>query len=282
MRTRFKRPTPRQLVPALLVAALVVASGMLWNETSVSGQARTYRAPRTADGKPDLNGIWQALNTAHWNLEGHPARSGPVVSLGALGAIPGGLGVVEGGEIPYRPAALARRNENGENSLQRDPAIRCYYPGVPRATYMPFPFQIVQTPDNILIAYEFAAASRTIYVNGRGESPLESWMGWSNGRWEGETLVVDVTGFNDQTWLDAAGNFHSEALHVVERYTRVGADHLMYEATIEDPKVFTRPWKIRMPLYRRVEEHAQLLEFKCVEFAEELIYGHLRKRTGND
>jgi hypothetical protein len=146
---------------------------------------------------------------------------------------------------------------------------------------MPFPLQIVQTPEHILIAYEFASASRTLYVNGKDQSPLDTWMGWSNARWEGETLVVDVTGFNDQTWLDAAGNFHSEALHVVERYTRTSPDHLMYEATIEDPKVFTRPWTIRMPLYRRIEAHAQLLEFKCVEFVEELMYGHLRKRTGN-
>jgi hypothetical protein len=150
-------------------------------------------------------------------------------------------------------------------------------PGVPRATYMPFPFQIVQTPGDILIAYEFADASRVVYMNSTEESPVDSWMGWSRGRWDGETLVVDVTAFNDQTWFDSAGNFHSEALHVVERYTRTSPDHLLYEATIEDPKVFTRPWKIRLPLYRRIEANAQLNEFKCVEFVEELMYGHLRK-----
>lgn len=260
----------------VLAALLALASGA---EAPASAQSRAYRAPRAADGKPDLSGIWQAVNTAHWNLEDHPARMGPIAALGAFGAVPGGLSVVEGGEIPYQPWALERRTENARQWKELDPAVKCYFPGVPRATYLPFPFQIIQGSEHILMAYEFAAASRTLYVNGKEESPLETWMGWSNARWEGETLVVDVKGFNDQTWLDAAGNFHSEQLHVVERYTRTGADHLMYEATIEDPKVFTRPWKIRMPLYRRIEANAQLLEFKCVEFAEELIYGHLTKKS---
>lgn len=277
-RLRTRVPT---VAAAAVAAMLVGVTGWKLVEAQ-SAAGRPYRAPRTADGKPDLNGIWQALNTAHWNLEDHPASMGPIAALGAFGAVPAGLSVVEGGEIPYQPAALARRNENAAKWLERDPAVRCYYPGVPRATYMPFPFQIVQGAQHILLAYEFAAASRTLYVNGKDESPLESWMGWSNARWEGETLVVDVKGFNDQTWLDAAGNFHSEALHVVERYTRTGPDHLLYEATIEDPQVYTRPWKIRMPLYRRIEANAQLLEFKCVEFAEELIYGHLvKKRSAN-
>jgi hypothetical protein len=143
---------------------------------------------------------------------------------------------------------------------------------------MPYPFQILQTPDNILIAYEFASATRTIRMNSQVKSPTDSWMGWSRGRWDGETLVVDVTDLNDQTWFDRAGNFHSDALHVVERYTRIKPDVLMYEATIEDPKVFTRPWKISMPLYRRLEKNAKVMEYKCVEFAEELLYGHLRKQ----
>ena len=262
---------------ALAAAAGVVVVGLWLAERPAEGQGRAYRAPRTSDGKPDLNGIWQAVNTASWNLEDHAARSGPVVSMGALGAIPGGVGVVEGGAIPYRPEALAQRKENLDDWLSRDPVVKCYYPGVPRATYMPFPFQIVQTPEHVLLAYEFANASRTVNVNGKDESPIDTWMGWSNGRWEGETLVVTVTNFNDQTWFDSAGNFHSDALKVVERYTRTGPDHLSYEATIDDPKTFTRPWTIRMPLYRRVEPQAQLLEFKCVEFVEELMYGHLRK-----
>jgi hypothetical protein len=270
----------------LALATTILAAGVVAKVASLAvqpaaGQTRVYRAPRTPDGKPDLNGVWQAVNTAHWDLQDHPARSGPVVALGALGAIPAGITVVEGNEIPYQPWALEVRKQNGEEALARDPLVKCYFPGVPRATYLPFPFQIVQTADTILFAYEFGAASRTTHVNGKDQSPLDTWMGWSNARWDGESLVVDVSGFNDQTWFDHAGNFHSEALHVVERYTRTSPDHLLYEATIEDPKVFTRPWKIRMPLYRRVEQHAQLLEFKCVEFVEELMYGHLKKRTGN-
>ena len=244
-----------------------------------AGQAQApYRAPRTADGKPDLNGVWQALNTANWDIQDHAARSGPLAVLGAAFSIPAGQGVVEGNDVPYQPWAAKKKQENGENWLKLDPEIKCYMPGVPRATYMPFPFQIVQTPANILMAYEFASASRIIRMNSKAESPTDSWMGWSRGRWEGETLVVDVTSLNEDTWFDRAGNFHSDALHVVERYTRVSPDAMTYEATIEDPKVFTRSWKIRMPLYRRLEKDAKVLEYKCVEFAEELLYGHLRKQ----
>ena len=243
------------------------------------GQApATYRAPRTAYGKPDLNGVWQALNTANWNIQDHAAEAGPVTALGAAFSIPGGQGVVEGNEIPYQPWAAQKKQENAANWMKLDPEIKCYMPGVPRATYMPYPFQIIQTADNILIAYEFASTARTIRMNSQAKSPTDSWMGWSRGRWDGETLVVDVTDLNDQTWFDRAGNFHSDALHVVERYTRIRPDVLMYEATIEDPKVFTRPWKMSMPLYRRLEKNAKLVEYKCVEFAEELLYGHLRKQ----
>ena len=257
------------------VAVAVVALSAI----SAVGQGQgAYRAPRTADGKPDLSGIWQAMNTANWDLQDHAAREGPVVALGAAFSIPGGPGVVEGNEIPYQPWAARKKQENGENWLTLDPEIKCYMPGVPRATYMPYPFQIVQTPANILMAYEFASASRIVRMNSTAKSPTDSWMGWSRGRWEGETLVVDVTDLNDQTWFDRAGNFHSDALHVVERFTRVSPDALRYEATIEDPKVFTRPWKIGMPLYRRLEKNSRLTEYKCVEFAEELLYGHLRKQ----
>jgi hypothetical protein len=247
-----------------------------------AGQAQgAYKAPRTADGKPDLNGVWQALNTANWDIQDHAARSGPLAVLGAAFSIPAGQGVVEGNDVPYQPWAAKKKQENGENWLKLDPEIKCYMPGVPRATYMPFPFQIVQTPANILMAYEFASASRIIRMNSKAESPTDSWMGWSRGRWEGETLVVDVTSLNGDTWFDRAGNFHSDALHVVERYTRVSPDAMTYEATIEDPKVFTRSWKMRMPLYRRLEKDVKVLEYKCVEFAEELLYGHLRKQPRN-
>jgi hypothetical protein len=243
-----------------------------------ASEAQAYKAPRTADGKANLNGIWQALNTANWDLQEHAARPGQVLAMGAIGAVPAGLGVVEGDEIPYLPAAAAKKKENFENRLTADPEIKCYLPGVPRATYMPYPFQIVQTPKHILMAYEYAGATRTIYMEKAPPSPADSWMGHSVGHWDGDTLVVDVMSLNDQTWFDRAGNFHSDALHVVERYSPLSPDALSYEATIEDSNVFSRPWKMSMPLYRRLEKNAQLLEFKCVEFVEELMYGHLRKQ----
>ncbi len=272
------RNRPRGAFLALAVAAPAAAISL---SIKSSGQPASisYQAPRTADGKPDLNGIWQALGTAHWDIEGHAARPGPIVALGALGAIPAGLGVVEDGEIPYQGWAAEQKKKNLENWLTADPAIKCFMPGVPRATYMPFPLQIVQTPESILIAYEFATATRVIYMDKPDfESPFDTWMGHSRGRWEGETLVVDVTSQVGETWFDSAGNFHSDSLHVVERYTAMSPDALWYEATIEDPNVFTRPWKLSMPLYRRLDKNVQLLEFKCVEFVEELMYGHLRKQ----
>jgi hypothetical protein len=245
----------------------------------LAGQNAASRIPRTKDGKPDLNGIWQALNTANWDLQAHAAQKSLVLVLGAQGAEPGGIGIVEGGEIPYKPAALAKKKQNYEKRLTDDPEIKCYMPGIPRATYMPSPFQIVQTPAAVLMAYEFASASRTIYMRNPPQAPADSWMGHSVGKWDGDTLVVDVTSLIDQTWFDRAGDYHSDALHVTERYTMVSPDIMNYEATIEDPNVFTRPWKISMPLYRHVEKNAQLMEFKCVEFVEELMYGKYRKKT---
>lgn len=277
------------------IAVLGIYGPPLW------AQATDYIAPRTADGRPDLNGVWQVLNTANYDVEAHPARPAlalipapesadvpglgratpvelpaPAVrGLGAVGGVPAGDGVVVGGGIPYQPWAAARKKENAEQWLERDPEIKCYMPGVPRATYMPYPFQILQGTDKILIAYEFAGTTRTIHMDEVGNSPSATWMGWSRGRWEGETLVVDVTDFNGETWFDRAGNFHSDELHVVERYTAVSPYHLMYEATIEDPNVFTRPWTVRMPLYRHFDSDKQLLEYKCTEFVEELVYGHV-------
>ena len=287
---------------AIIVIAVVAVVAVLWARLSPRArQPEPYRAPRTADGRPDLNGVWQALNTANYDIQAHdarpalalipaPTRTGapgigratptalpaPAVrALGAVGGVPGGDGVVEGNEIPYQPWAARKKKENAERWVERDPEITCFMPGVPRATYMPYPFQILQGSNEILIAYEFAGTTRTIHMNTVGDSPSPTWMGWSRGRWEGDTLVVEVTDFNDQTWFDRAGNFHSDALRVVERYTPVSPHHLMYEATIEDPKVFTRPWKMKMPLYRRFETGKQLFEYKCVEFVEELMYGHL-------
>ena len=245
-----------------------------------------------ADGHPDLNGIWQALVTANWDLQDHEAQPGPHPEImGAYGGGPGGQSVVEGGEIPYQPWALAKKKEKFDTRMTvdvsddkkwhdlGDPELKCYMPGVPRATYMPFPLQIVQgSSPYILIAYEFTTATRTIRMNWKGDAPTDAWMGWSRGRWEGDTLVVDVTGQREETWFDRAGDFHSDKLHVVERYTPVSPYHLTYEATIEDPKVFTRPWKISFPLYRRMEKNVQLLEFKCVPFTEELLFGSFRKK----
>jgi hypothetical protein len=245
----------------------------------LSAQTPAYRAPRTPDGKPDLNGIWQVLNTANWDIQDHAAGPGPLFQLGAEGAMPPGLGVVEGGEIPYLPEAAAKKKENFAHRLELDPEVRCYLPGVPRATYMPYPFQIVQSDKYMFFAYQYAGATRNINMDAFKKAPIDSWMGWSNGHWEGDTLVVDVTGLNDQTWFDRSGDFHSDALHVVERYTPHSPETMRYEATIEDPKVFSRPWKMSMLLYRVQDDNAKLLEFKCVEFVEELMYGHLRKKT---
>ena len=265
-------------MPQRFLRLTTIATGLVLAVATAAGQAPAYRAPRTGDGKPNFNGIWQALNTAHWDIEAHAAAPGPISDLGASYAVPGGLGVVEG-EIPYKPEALAKRKEHYANRMKLDPEIKCYLPGVPRATYMPYPFQILQSQKHIMVVHEFAGAVRTIYMDNQVEAPADSWMGWSNGHWEGETLVVDTKGFNGQTWLDRAGNFHTDALHVIERFTARSPDTLWYEVTLEDPNVFTRPWKMSMPLYRRVEKNAQLMEYRCVEFAEDVIYGHLRKQS---
>ncbi len=267
--------------PSMMKHGSVLAIGTLlvFSTAWLPAQAQ-YAAGRTPDGNPDLNGIWQSMGSAHWDLEAHSARHGPVEAFGALGAIPAGLSVVEGGTIPYQPWAAEKRAENLEHWLKLDPAVKCYMPGIPRATYMPFPFQIVQTPKSILFAYEFASTSRVVRMDKPGSEALApSWMGYSLGRWEGETLVVDVTAQVADTWFDTAGNFHSEELKVQERYTPTGPNALRYEVTIDDPKVFTRPWKMSMPLYRRLEPNAQILEFKCVPFAEGAVYGHLHRGT---
>jgi hypothetical protein len=257
-----------------------------------AGQAPAYRAPRASDGHADLNGVWQALNEANYDIEAHNARpalalragpygpvpAAPVLALGAAGSVPPGLGVVEGGELPYRPDALAQKRKNQENWLTSDPEIKCYLPGVPRATYMPYPFQILQSQRAIAIVYEYAGAVRDLYLKDPGPAPVDSWMGQFVAHWDKDTLVVDVTNLSDATWFDRAGNFHSDALHVTERYTRTSPDLIAYEATIEDAKTFTRPWRMSMALYRRQEKNAQLLDFKCVEFVEELLYGQWRKQ----
>ena len=242
------------------------------------GQGATPRLARIA-GHPNINGIYQAITSAYWNLEDHSAQATQFWQLGAISAIPAGQSIVDGGTIPYKPEALKQREANRKDWPKSDPEAKCYMPGIPRATYMPYPFQIVQGQKDILFVYEFASANRIVHMTNPQEAPVDSWMGWSNGKWDGDTLVIEVTGNNDQTWFDRAGNFHSDALKVTERYTPMGENVLQYEATIEDANTFTRPWKISLPLYRRLEKNAQLLEFKCVEFSEELLYGDLKKKT---
>ena len=259
---------------------------------SSSVHAADYKAPRGPGGvHPDLNGIWQALNTANYDIEMHTAshsmqlREGPhgplptvkTMYLGAVASVPPGLGVVVDGKIPYTPEALAKKQENKANWIDRDPEVKCFLPGIPRATYMPQPFQIFQSADSVFMAYQYAGAVREVYMEDPGEAPVDSWMGWSAGRWEGDTLVVEVTGQYDSTWFDRAGNHHSDKMKVTERYTPMSPYHLQYEATIEDPETFTEPWTISMPLYRRMEDNAQLMEFRCVEFVEELMYGEWRR-----
>jgi hypothetical protein len=248
--------------------------------------------PRLSDGKPDMSGIWQVLNEANWDLEPHIARhsvqmrEGPVnpvpaiptLRMGAVAAVPGSLGViVGGGRIPYTPEARALKDENMANWADRSPEVKCHMPGVPRATYMPMPFQIIQSEKDVFMAYQYAGAVRDIYMDNPGPSQVDSWMGWSVGSWEGDTLVVDVTGLLEGTWLDRAGSHHSNQLHVVERYTMIGPNHIDYEATIDDPGVLTEPFTIKMPIYRRIEEKARLMDFRCVEFVEELLFGEWRR-----
>jgi hypothetical protein len=274
----------RAIHTALLLATISVPEVL-------HGQAPRGEIPRTSSGKPDLNGIWQALGNAHWDIEPHVARAalqmqaGPVVpvpakevlALGAVGSVPWGSGIVVGGEIPYLPESRVHRDENRANYLERDPEVKCYLPGVPRANYMPLPFQIFQSESKFFIVYEYAGAVRDIYLTDPGPPEVDSWMGQSVGRWEGDTFVVAVNGFNADTWFDRAGNFHTEALRVEERYTMLGPDHILYEATMEDPNTFSRPWSIRQTLYRNIDPAARLGQFKCVEFVEEMIYGSLRK-----
>jgi hypothetical protein len=246
---------------AVAIVASWASSGPALGPTLLAqGQAvPRYTPPRTPAGQPDLQGVWQVLNTANWNLEDHPGELG----------VPPGLSVVQGGEIPYLPTAIGQREENFRNRHTLDPETKCYMPGVPRITYMPHPFQIVQSASQVTILYEYAHVFRNLYLDSpHPKGPIEWWMGDSRAKWEGDTLVVDVVHFNDRTWLDRSGNYHSSGLHVMERYTRTGPDHLRYEATLEDPNVFARPWTITMPLYRRAEPSPRILEYECYAYIE--------------
>lgn len=288
------RNAMRHLLSAVAGGAVVAGVLLLSTQIGKSQSAGTAgQIPRTADGRPDFSGIWQANSSAHWDLLSHEARpmvaqrgvypdvpvlAAPVVALGTVGWIPADLGVVVGDEIPYQPWAAARQRENLANWLDRDPELRCYLPGVPRAMYLPYKFQIIQGTAKIMMAFEFRNADRTIHLDEVVTYPGDAFMGHSVGKWEGDTLVVTVTRFTPYTWLDRAGNFHSDALRVTERYTPLTRDAIQYEAQIEDPKVFTRPWTIRLPLYRRLD-NSPIIPFRCMEMVEETFLGHLRKET---
>ncbi|MDP8991052.1 MAG: hypothetical protein M3N41_13345 [Acidobacteriota bacterium] len=221
--------------------------------------------PILADGHPDFNGIWEARNAAYADLEDHPARLLGDHKSARLFA-PAGLSVVEGRTIPYQPSALAKRRENTANQEVADPMAKCSMAGVPRSMYLNLPFEIAQTSKFIGIISEYSHSQRIVHMGG-GKHPegIEFWMGDSRGRWDGATLVIDSANFNDKTWFDMSGNFHSNALHVIERLSLADADTLQYEATIEDANVFTRPWKITMPIYRvKATERPELLEDECV------------------
>jgi hypothetical protein len=246
----------------VVVPTAFTAAGQTTPPAARAAQARPPAAasqlPRASDGKPDFSGIWQSINTATWDIQDHSS------SLG----VPPGLGVVDGNELPYRPEALEQKKQNFAKRATDDPALaKCLLPGVPRATYMPYPFEIIQNPNMIGLRYAFARAVRTIRLDGKSRDWLEGWpdfwMGDSRGKWEGDTLVVDVRKLDEHTWFDHAGNFHSDALHVVERYSPIDRDHIQYEATIEDPDVFTRPWKMSMPLYRIIDKNFEVFEWDC-------------------
>jgi hypothetical protein len=246
-------------VASIVGAATIVAM------TASFADGQDFKPPRTPDGKPNLTGVWQALNTAHWDLQDHSAHSSSAPGASAADGTPGGRGVVQGNQIPYLPSAIAQKRENFAKRMTLDPLHKCYLPGVPRIMYMPFPFHIFQTPTSIAIAFEYVHALRTIFTDGskHPDGHIDWWMGDSRGHWEGDTLVVDVTHFGPETWFDRAGNYHSDALHLVERYTLISPDHINYQVTVEDAKVFSRPWTMSMVLYRLKEPYAEILEYEC-------------------
>lgn len=280
-----------------LIALFAVLPNMLRpadGQAQQSAQAGAGAIPRLqGTQQPNLSGVWQALNEANWDLEPHgmktawtthpgvpsggPVPNAPVLAWGATAAVPGSLGVVVGGEIPYKPEALEKRKDNLAHAIERDPEVKCLLPGVPRATYLPVPFQVTQSHTKLMMQYGFSNAGRTVHLDEVDDPGIESWMGHSVGKWEGDTLVVNVSNLNGDTWFDRAGNHHSAEMKVTERYTPTSANHITYEATIDDPATFTKPWIIKMPLYKRIEENATVFELRCVEMVEELVYGHLRK-----
>jgi hypothetical protein len=274
MLSLFRMEMRRKLIGAALLAALVPAA---W--------AQQAQRPATIDGKPNFNGLWQTLNTANYDLEAHSAQDMGLRfhGMGAIASIPAGKSVITGdGKIPYLPAAKEVRFKNKTGAPEMDNEAKCYMLGIPRYTYSGMPFQIFQgnADQDLLMVYPFDAGHRPIFMKDKEEPVIETWMGKSMGAWEGNTLVVTTVGQLDKTWLDRSGNHHSDQLKVTERFSLIDADHIRYEATLEDPKTYSRPWTISMPLYRIIDQDAQLLEHKCVAFADKLLYSDLMGLTG--
>jgi hypothetical protein len=265
----------------MAVAALLIAgTGLVAPSASAQKAKASATAPATIGGHPNINGVWHTMSGADFGLEPHTAETAPGEKsereLGALAAIPANLGVVEGGQIPYLPEARKVRDANAKLGPMKDPEANCYLPGIPRATYaLGMPFQIIQGGGDILMAYEYDSANRVIAMGPVGIPPIDTWMGTSYGQWEGNTLVVTTLAQNGETWLDRTGNYLTNGATVTERFTLKDKDHMDYEVTIQDPMVYSKPWKMSMTLYRRVEPNAQILEFKCVPFAEMHLYGDL-------
>ncbi len=282
------------------VAVLLAGTSAAVQTASAKAPARASAGhsmpqPATIGGHPNLNGIWQAISGADNGLEPHSAETSPGPKsereLGALAAIPASLGFVEGGMIPYKPEAKKIADENMKAGPAKDPEANCYLPGIPRATYARgLPFQIIQGGGDILMAYEYDSANRVIQMGPIGVPPIDTWMGTSYGKWEGNTLVVTTLAQNGESWMDRTGDFLTNNATVTERFKLIDHDHMDYTAKIDDPSTFTKPWTIHMILYRRVEPNAQILEFKCVPFAEMHLYGDLydtmdqkaRERLGLD
>jgi hypothetical protein len=256
----------------LVAAAALMGVALAGTATAQPGGI----GPDRINGHKNFSGVWQAMNTANWNLEAHSAEAlDEFWKLGSLAAIPAGRSVVVGGTIPYNDAGRAQREENHAGWPKADPETVCYLPGIPRANYMPYPFQILQTESDILFVYAYHSTNRLVEMDEPLEAPVDTWMGQSNGHWEGDVLVIETTAQNGKAWLDRAGDQVSDDAVVTERFEMITPNHIMYEATIHDPTFFTRDWTIRMPLYRNIEENAQILEHKCVPHVENLLYSDL-------
>ncbi|WP_404712484.1 hypothetical protein [Sphingomonas sp. MMS24-J13] len=272
-------------------AAILLAGTAMAAAPKAKPHASSAATTATLGGHPNLNGIWQVMSGANFNLEPHSASDSPVATrqLGAIAATPGGLGVVEGDVIPYKPEALAKRDAQRAAAPHADPEAACYLPGIPRATYMPHPFQIVQgEKGDMLFVYEYASANRVVHMQKVEVPPIDTWMGTSYGQWEGDTLKVTTLAENPGdvklpggalepgvTWLDRSGNYLTGTATITEKFKPIDKDHIAYEVTIDDPTIYTRPWKMTMVIYRNIDPNAQLMDFRCVPFSETFLYGDL-------